>query len=223
MAQTHKVKQSETILQIARQYGFRAWEPVWMHPGNEKLRAKRPNAHLLAKGDELYIPDKELAEFPCETNQLHVFRIRTAKQIIDQIILDEDGQPLASRPYELKAGGETFTGETGSDGGLRHEIPLSAKTAELKIILDRDGNPETLTWKLDLGGLDPVETTYGLKGHLTNLGYDCGGVDDQLTEKTKDALREFQADHGLPVTGENDRITREKLIALFEYPVESSI
>lgn len=221
MGVKHTVKPAETIVRIAQQYGFRAWEPIWAHAGNAALRAKRPNAHVLAKGDELFIPDKELAEYSCETNQSHVFRVKAMKQELNQILLDENNQPLAGRTYELRAGGKTFSGETGSDGGLHHEIPLSAKTAELKVWLQAGDDQTAMTWTLQLGGLDPVETTYGLKGHLTNLGYDCGGIDDQMTEKTIEALREFQRDHGLEPTGESDQPTREKLVSMFDYPVES--
>ncbi len=221
MGQNHTVKRAETIVQIAQQYGFRAWEPIWNHDANSGLRNLRPSAHVLALGDKLYIPDKELAEFSCETNQSHIFRVRTMKQWIDQIMLDEANQPLAGKRYELKVAGKSFSGETGGDGGLREEIPLSAKTAELKVWID-SSDQSALTWKLRLGDLDPVETTYGLKGHLSNLGYACGGVDDQFNETVKKALREFQGDHGLRVTGESDPATREKLQSLFTYVEESA-
>jgi hypothetical protein len=217
LGQKHTVKRAETIVQIAQQYGFRAWEPIWDHPENADLRALRPSAHVLAQGDELHIPDKELAEFSCETNQAHVFRVRSMKQWIDQVVLDENDEPLAGRPFELKAAGTTITGETDNSGSIREEIPLSAKTAELKVWIEPGNDDSRLTWKLQLGDLDPVETPYGLKGHLTNLGYDCGNVDDQLDEKTREAVREFQRDHALAVTGEGDPPTLEKLKSLFTY------
>jgi hypothetical protein len=45
---------------------------------------------------------------------------------------------------------------------------------------------------------------------LTNLGYPCGD-DDELDIATRRALRAFQAEHDLEVTGEIDERTRRAL------------
>ena len=218
----HEVQRGQTIVQIAKKNGFRAWEPIWAHEQNAQLRAARPNPYVLAKGDKLFIPEKTLKDHHCQTNLKHVFRVRNMKQFLRQVVLDENHQPLTGIRYELKAGGKSASGQTDGAGLLCEEIPLAAKTAELKLWLN-DGEQEScLTWTLQLGHMEPVESVYGLKSHLFNLGYDCGEVNDQFDQKTRDALLEFQQNHDLPQTGENDQPTQDKLLSLHDYPLEGS-
>jgi curli biogenesis system outer membrane secretion channel CsgG len=49
------------------------------------------------------------------------------------------------------------------------------------------------------------------QSQLTRLGYDVGTADGQLGRKTVAALREFQADRRLPVTGALDPATQDEL------------
>jgi hypothetical protein len=46
---------------------------------------------------------------------------------------------------------------------------------------------------------------------LTRLGYNPGGIDGRLGPKTAGALKKFQTDHDLPVTGELDDATISRL------------
>jgi len=46
---------------------------------------------------------------------------------------------------------------------------------------------------------------------LTALGYHPGPADGQMGGRTQDALRQFQRDNHLPVTGQPDSRTREQL------------
>jgi peptidoglycan hydrolase-like protein with peptidoglycan-binding domain len=46
---------------------------------------------------------------------------------------------------------------------------------------------------------------------LVDRGYDPGPLDGQMGNKTRDALRQFQADKGLPATGAADAASREAL------------
>jgi hypothetical protein len=221
MAQTHMVQRGETIIQIAQKYKFRAWEPIWNHEKNAALRAKRPNAHVLADGDELHIPDKTLQDHQCETNKRHVFKVRSLTQKIRQVLLDEKDQPLSGKRFELSAGGKTLKGTTGGDGVVESDIPITVRSAELKVWLIDGDDKSAVTWTLQVGELEPVDKIYGIKGHLLNLGYDCGPVNDQLDQKTKEAITAFQGDHNLPRTGANDAATQGKLREIFGYPVEA--
>jgi N-acetylmuramoyl-L-alanine amidase len=218
---THQVRRGDTIVQIAKKYGFRSIAPIWDHPNNAALRAQRPNPFVLSQGDQVFIPEKEMEDYSCETNQRHVFRVKNMKQSLRQKLLDGGDRPLAGKKYELSVAGKQYNGVTDGSGELSVEIPLDAKTGELKLWLTDNDPASVREWTLQLGHLEPVETIFGLKGHLSNLGYDCGDVDDNLDDKAKDALREFQKEHDLPVTGENDQATRSKLRALFEYPIEA--
>lgn len=222
MGKTYTLKRGETIVQIAHRNGFRAWEPIWQHEQNAALRAKRPNAYVLAQGDALFIPDREVKDHTCQTNQKHIFRVRSMTQVIHQIVLDEHEQPLAGKTYELSAGGMKSNKRLDSEGGFIEEVPISAKTAELKV-WTRDGDDTSLLeWTLNLGHLEPVSTPYGLKSHLINLGYDCGVPNDQMDQQTINALLDFQRDHGLNPTGENDGPTQDALLALHNYAIEGA-
>jgi len=217
----HTIKRGETIIQLANQNGFRAWEPIWMHENNASLRSERENPHVLAPGDVLFIPAMVPLDHSCETNLKHTFRVPSLTQYLQQTLLDPNHVPMPGLRYELTAGGRTFPGRTGSDGSLKEEIPLSVKTAELKVwMLDGDED-SAVQWKLDIGHLEPVDTTYGLKARLNNLGYDCGEVNDQFDDKTKGALLIFQADKGLPTTGELDQATQDMLLNAHDRELDS--
>ncbi len=218
---THQVRRGDTMVTIARRYGFRTIDPIWDHPDNAALRKTRPNPFVLAQGDSVFIPEKEIAEHACETNQRHVFRVRAMTQWLDQVVLDHANNPHAGKRYELTVGGKVLKGATGGDGRIRVEIPLDTKSAEIKLWPDATSS-DCITWSLELGHLEPVETTYGLKGHLSNLGYDCGTVDDSADEKLAQALRDFQRDNGLSVTGQAGDATLAKLRELFAYPAGGS-
>lgn len=222
MAKTHTLARGETIVDIALQYGFRTWETIWLHPSNEALRKLRPNPHVLAQGDKLSIPDKEVEYRSCQTNQKHVFRVKAIREYFQQTLLDEKGQPLANLDYELTAGDKTYRRKTSPTGTLREEIPVDAKTAKLKLWLRSGDDKSIRQWTFNLGHLEPASTTYGLKARLNNLGFPCGPVNDTLDEKTKDALRFFQKEHGLPLTGQNDAATQAKLSELHDKPQEGN-
>ena len=209
MGKQHTVQRGETIIQIASQNGFRSWEPIWTCDENAALREQRPNPHVLAKGDKLYVPDKKPIDYSCQTNLKHTFRVPSLTQHFQQTVLDPAGEPMTDIAYQLVTGGKTFKGKTDSSGTLQHEIPLHAKTGELTLWLQPGQSPSV--WKVQIGHLEHIETIYGLKGRLYNLGYDCGAVDDAFDEKTKKALAEFQSDYGLDATGENNPQTRAKL------------
>src|SRR5919109_2901426 len=48
---------------------------------------------------------------------------------------------------------------------------------------------------------------------LRNAGFDPGGIDGMMGPKTRAALRDFQASHGLPQTGRLDATTQQQLLA----------
>jgi peptidoglycan hydrolase-like protein with peptidoglycan-binding domain len=73
-----------------------------------------------------------------------------------------------------------------------------------------------LTRTVLIGHLNPLSDTvdYGISGaqaRLVNFGYGTGEIDGEMGPMTQAALREFQADHGLEVTGELDQATIARL------------
>jgi peptidoglycan hydrolase-like protein with peptidoglycan-binding domain len=55
------------------------------------------------------------------------------------------------------------------------------------------------------------ETIHQAQNKLKELGYDPGPIDGRWGRKTEAAIKSFQRDKGLPVTGELDQQTKERL------------
>jgi N-acetylmuramoyl-L-alanine amidase len=207
----YRVKQGDTIVRIADKNHFRSWEAIWNHEKNADLRAKRPNPHVLAPDDEVFIPDKDVREFTCSTDRRHTFRLRRMTQFIQVKVCDEAGQPLPGRAYEVRHGGTVLRNATDAEGFLREQIPLDVTSVEATVWLS-DDPPEKVTWTLHVGHLDPISTVAGAKKRLANLGYSHGSLeDDELDDATQRGLRDFQRDQGLQVTGRLDETTRVTL------------
>lgn len=222
MGKTHKVERGQTIIDIAGKYGFRNWEPIWQDSANDSLRSKRDSPFLLAEGDQLSIPDKKPKEFSCQTNLRHSFRVRNLKELFRTRLLDSGGQPLPGRKYEFTAAGKTKSGTSDGDGVLMEEVPVTADKATLKVWMIPGDESSAVSWDVKLGYLEPIDTVHGLKARLNNLGYDCDTDKDEMDDKTKAALKLFQSDHGLPVTGEADDATKDALRSVHDLGAETS-
>ncbi len=120
-----------------------------------------------------------------------------------------EDKPRANVPYDLIIDGERHTGSTDEDG--RIEVPMSGNKRRGKLILN-PGTEEEEEFALQLGHISPVSELSGVKQRLTNLTFDCGDVSDEMTAGLETALRAFQQKYDLPVTGEPDQATRDKLV-----------
>lgn len=207
MGTSYTVQEGETLVTIAHAHGFRDWAPIWNHPDNASLRQQRRNPMVLAPGDTVVIPEKQVLSATCETNKKHRFVVKSLVAHFKFNVHDAEGQAVEGAPYTLKVGGKTFEGQTGDDGLIEHEVPHDAKTASLTVTVD----DVDVTWTLDVGALRPITEVAGVKARLNNLGYGVGAIDDQLDDATKKAIQHFQLDHGLPATGELDDATRARI------------
>ncbi len=61
---------------------------------------------------------------------------------------------------------------------------------------------------------DMKKAVSNIQAILNANGYDAGSVDGVMGQKTRDAIRAFQAENGLPVTGDVDQALGEKLLEL---------
>jgi N-acetylmuramoyl-L-alanine amidase len=205
----HIVKQGDTIVSIAEQYSLSTWLRIYDHPENAGFRQKRPNPNLLYPGDEIFVPERVLPDFTRPTDHCHKFVLVRPKQWLQIVVQDHDAQPLANAAYELRIGAKRYRGKTGADGLLAEEIDPCASSGRLKV-----GDHIFI---LSIGHLNPLDATSdrgisGIQGRLRNLGYPVGPIDGQMGPKTRDAIRYFQADESLPLTGEPDGATRARLL-----------
>ena len=194
----HIVEDGECLSSIAQRYGHR-WQTIWNHPENHELRSKRKSPDVLFPGDKVFVPEIAFRQESAATGQRHRFRKKGVPQHI-VLQIRRDGEPVANEKYVLKIGGQTLSGTTDSEGWLDKPVDSHAKSGKLTVGSGR----KALNFDLGLGGLDPTSEVNGQQERLKNLGYDCGEITGETTDRTRDALRAFQKDHNLDVTGESD-------------------
>lgn len=194
---THVVQQGDCLSNLTDQFGLK-WETVWNHPNNQALREKRSDPNVLYPGDELYIPDRETKEVPRPTEKRHKF-VKTGIRAKLKLKLLDDFQPRAGVSYELQVDGVQKSGVTDGQGYLEQWIPPSARRARLLV---GKGTIKDV-YDLRLGELDPIDTEEGIRGRLVDLGFGS----DNLNE----AINAYQKREGLPITGEANEATRNRL------------
>jgi N-acetylmuramoyl-L-alanine amidase len=204
----HVVKQGDCLSSIADQYGF-FWDTLWNHERNAELREHRKNPNVLMTGDHVFIPEKRQKMESGETGRVHTFRLKGVPVRLNLQLLDFQGQPRAGIKYTLTIDGKTTRGVVPDDGVIREIIPPRASKGTLRLETDEE-------FELQLGHMNPIEYTSGVQARLANRGYYRGEISGTLDEETRDALRRFQADRGLAVTGEVDSETKAALLAAHE-------
>jgi N-acetylmuramoyl-L-alanine amidase len=212
MPTLYTVVAGDCLSSIAARHGFSNWRIVYDAPENADFRAKRPNPNVIYAGDVLFIPDKASKTLACSTGAKHRIQlVREPTWLRIEIKLD------VPHRYLLEVGGASFTGTT-SDTPIEHAIDPQARRGRIQLWPAGDDAPadapaDAITWTLDIGGLDPIDEISGVQGRLSNLGYYHGAPNGELDELTAHAIRGFQADRDLDVTGEIDQPLRDALLA----------
>ncbi len=204
----HEVRRGECIASIAESRGH-FWEKLWNLDGNRELKDTRGDPNALLPGDLVEVPEIEPKEESKDTEKRHRFRRKGVPSLLKLQVL-RLGEPVADKPYQLQVDGKIIEGQTDSDGRIEEPIPPESREASL--VVDNDG--EEIRYDLELGGMDPVNTTTGVKARLKNLGFDPGPIDMENSAVYQTALNAFQEQHELEVTGVPDQETRDKLAEL---------
>ena len=229
----HEVVPGEDVHSIAFETGH-FWETIWNHPANQALKQLRSDPGRLLPGDRLAIPPLRPATRPSASNRRHIFRRKgvpiqieihlwevvaaESLNIVEIEELEKDGdkgrgeppqrRPRVNVPYLLEVEKSTYTGVTDSTGGLKHYVAPTATKGLLKL------NPGTVLEEkieLKIGQIYPEKTRMGIKQRLTNLGFSCGAIDGSESEEYFEAIRAFQRNYGLEVTGQADSALAAKL------------
>ena len=219
----YTVKQGDCISSIAFAYNLFP-KTIWDHADNAELRKLRKDPNALFPGDSLIIPEKQLKEEQCQSEQKHRFRRKGVPERLRIQFLtgdEEDDAPRKAIPYTLdittKSGRPVprKEGKTDTDGFLDEKIPPDASKGI--IVLDEGENEEV--YEIMLGHIDQIDTPSGIKARLENLGYECGEDDNTLDQMTIEAIRMFQADNDLKILPsdftEIDQDTLDKLEELY--------
>lgn len=199
----YKVKQGDSICSIAFEHGLFP-DTIWNDAKNSSLKQERKDPNVLYPGDVVYVRDKEEKQASCANEQRHHFR-RKGVPARFKLQLLRNNKPRKREKYVIDIEGQTYEGVTDSKGWLDHTVSPDAQKATL--MLD-DGDE---TYEILLGHLDPPAKPVGIQERLKNLGNYFGKIDGVMGPDTEDALKAFQADKGLNVTGQADQTTIDAL------------
>lgn len=210
----HIVEQGECLAELAARHGFLP-QVLWELPANASLKATRKHGSILFPGDEVVLPALREKQEPCEVGQTYRLRQNGARELFRVRFLSGDGKPRGGLPYlltlELDGAAEDRKGETDAEGYVTEPVPPDID--KVRLMLGKEDAHEV--YEFQMAHLDPLDTLSGVQARLTNLGYPCGEVSGELDSLTRRALRDFQRDHSLELTGQPDDATREKLEALY--------
>ena len=211
MSKTVVSKAGEDIISIAHAAGFADWRVVYDAPENADLKKKRPDPSVLQEGDQVFLPDFEALTLTLSCPGSYTIHTKSIFAEVHMLLNDPSGKPYANLNWELKVGDRIFKGTTDAKGTVKQKVPANAHEGELTLLLDAKGEHK-LSWVVEIGGVDPIDSDAGVQGRLNNLGYHTGD-DDKGTvgAGTQSAIRNFQNDHGLEMTGQIDDATRRRL------------
>ena len=235
MGTRYTVSDGDCMNSIAFRFGFFP-ETLWLHADNSELRSRRKADNVLMRGDVVNIPALEPRSESGATEQRHTFRRRGVPAVLRMVFTrrvapeDDDAnvpkhtgstyedaeptkqepkyEPLANAPY-LVHGDFEVKGKADGDGRVELKVPPDAVNAT---IVFYSGTKDEVRFELALGHVDPVDTPAGASQRLSNLSYSCTPDAQEIDEVLREALRRFQADNGLKVTGDLDKPTQDKLV-----------
>ncbi len=200
MPYNHTVKENETIISIAEQYGFLP-ESIWEDDANEQLREKRKSPNILMADDILVIPDKKVVWHDATTGSCY----RYCKKNISTKVsfrLMEGREPRSKLDCLLEIDGEAKVMTTGEKGEI--EFLISPRTVEASLEIS-----EEEAYDLSVGELDPVTEENGVRQRLINLGYLEENEDEEDDDEGEDedldvAIIRFKCEHcGLDLSPED--------------------
>ena len=203
----HRVRQGESVLSLSKRYGLPPQKIVG-ESENRALFEQGRNSGVLFPGDELVIPERELKQENCESDQLHRFRCSSRNALLRVRFIMHNNETSAGQPYVLRIDANEKSGQLDDDGWLEERIPVD--TRECVVVLGDPGSQKEI--HLRIGDLNPIDEISGVKQRLHNLGILLGCNDrEELDDETRAAISTFQSQQGITVTGELDANTIDEL------------
>jgi hypothetical protein len=216
---TKKPLPGDDLLRIAQKEGV-SYQDIRNHPDNSELFSGRTPV-VLSEADEIFIPERKPKQFPVAIGDTHYLVHRPAKRLLHLVLHDDNG---ALRQIDYTLSDFKYDGKKPEHGpfpdklygfayqGVVHE-QLPAALTQLTLTLE-DAPDDPI--EIHLGRLDPISTTRGLKVRLQALGLYHGDVEDAAYDSDlSDAVRFFQRQQGLAVSGAADRETRAQLETIY--------
>jgi hypothetical protein len=205
------VKEGDWMGKIASQHNIADPETIYNHPPNQALKEKRDKHDLLEPGDEVWVPIVE--ELEVDTKGKHggpvnITATLSEPEDLSIILKNENDELLTNKDYKVTFSGQNdeITGNTGSSGKIEAELPQGTQ----QVYVELEGE---LMMSFFLGHLDPPDTITGATQRLRNLNYfKHDDYPDEITPDLYDAIRKFQYDNEINISGQIDSETTGKLI-----------
>jgi hypothetical protein len=195
------IESGDTVAGLAALHGFADPHIVWGDPENAPLRTRR-QLDLLAPGDQLYIPARELRTVKVATGRRHTLKVARPAIRLRVALHDLLGQPRAGAAAVLEVDGVPQDLTADDEGVVEMAIPPTAREAVL-VVDDQE-------YGLEIGKLPPIDDDQGVAHRLRNLGYLVDDTDDAAAVRF--AVELFQVDHGLTVDGADLDSIRQRLV-----------
>jgi N-acetylmuramoyl-L-alanine amidase len=216
MTQQHTVAQGETLLRIARQYGYKTSTALYNHPSNAEFKALRPDPNLIFQGDIITIPAKKEKFMPLRASSINTFVVQNEKEYFRLQVSFEDGEDITGKRIVLNIGSQTIDTVLPSDGLIELELTSNdALTGSVDLYLKEGDSTPTKSFTVQVGTLDPVETLSGVQGRCNSLGFDCGTVDGVNGSKTIAGVKGFQQAQELQIDGIAGPATKSRLAHVY--------
>ncbi len=198
MSTEHIVQEGEHLAGIAAQHGFSSIHPIWDHPENAALKAKRKNPNILLAGDRLFIPDREAKDVEAATERRHRFVASVERLELRVKVHNQGFQPIHGEAKVVVGADKTSMTQAGDifEAPLRPDV--KAAVLEFPLVPTQRLRPSI---PIEVGRLDPLDTLSGQQQRLNNLGYFAGFKKTTATDPKKAdeqfrwAVEEFQCDH----------------------------
>lgn len=185
-------------------------DDIWNAPKNEPLRQSGRSRDVLHPGDILYVPDT-----PPDPSALTLTAENGYAAAIPvirvEIAFAADDEPRASQKYRVELPGRTIEKTTGADGVVAFDAPVTLRFATIEFI-----DPPA-SYRVHLGGLDPVRERSGQLQRLRQLGYlpETPPAEEVTGEALRAATSRFQRQQGLTPSGDMDDETAARLERAF--------
>lgn len=217
IAARHTVKQGETLLRIAQQYGFTESQSLYQHPTNKAFRQLRSNPNLICAGDEINIPHSQTVSELKTLGRTHTFIKPEEETEHFELKLESGDLSLAGKRAVLTVGKQSLDTVIDDDNVLRVDLKpdAQAKSGKFELYDHPDDTQPCYQSTIQIGHLDPVEALSGVQARCNALGFPCGVVDGIMGSKTREGIRQFQQVHGLSASGKSDTDFQEKLKTVY--------
>jgi hypothetical protein len=213
MPRRYVVQAGDHLLAITAREGFEDSASILEHPDNADQRRRR-NPAILDPGEDLTLPDLKPKQVSLTTGRVHKIVVSRPKAKLKVVVRTFRGGESKAEEVHLALGEGPTEAVSLVAGTLEKPLPHPL-CDRASMTMKATGKHPELRWRLRLGHLGRIESDEGALARLRNLGYLRRVSDEAQSRERRSAIEEFQADHGLMLSGELDDDTRTKLEEIY--------